>query len=185
MQKPTTDPRVSSSEPAQSVDVQAIYDVIADPVLQIWSDALFAHRLARSADDEWQRGTYVRWTIAMAWTAVERSADETLGLSIVAEATGRPLPFREAVDRAVVEYRGRPAPPWQRGPWQRILELEGLCHSFAQLRDGVTPARLFAQVSEADRAIRDARVGIKAICRYVDHQPPGWISMPPAGAARA
>ncbi len=47
----------------------------------LWTDALHGRALAREAENAWDRGTYVRWTVITAWTAFEVVCGDALNVS--------------------------------------------------------------------------------------------------------
>jgi hypothetical protein len=127
---------------------------VETPHYHIWTDALHGRRLAREARNEWDRGTYVRWTIASAWTAFESTCEHLTG------ASGLGNRFKERLDEAFGS-KGLAPPDWESGLWQRVLSV------YRMRKDYVHPAvpqeRLFAPVEEAERAIEVLRLAIKDV----------------------
>lgn len=122
------------------------------PHYHIWTDALHARRLAREAQDAWSRGTYVRWTIASAWTAFEATCEHLTG------ATGLGMRFKEKLDSAL-ERNGIIKPDWGLGLWQQVLKVYELRKRY--VHTSVPQNALFPPVSEAEAAITTLRAAIR------------------------
>jgi hypothetical protein len=56
---------------------------VETPHYHVWTDALHARELARNTKDRWNRGSYVRWTIIAACTALEIACANYLGRPVV------------------------------------------------------------------------------------------------------
>lgn len=122
------------------------------PHYHIWTDALHGRRLAREARNEWDRGTYVRWTIASAWTAFEGTCEYLTG------GSGLGMRFKERLDEALAA-RNLSRPDWGSGLWQDVLAIYSLRKDY--VHPAVAQARLFCPVEEAERAITTLRLAIK------------------------
>ena len=132
----------------------------------LWTDALHARALARQTRNQWDRGTYVRWTITTAWTCFELACEDALC------ANGLGNRFKQKVDEAV-QALSLPAFDWGKGIWQRVLSIYELRKDY--IHPGIPQARLFAPLEEADRAILTLREGIRAIYMHARKPAPDWI----------
>jgi hypothetical protein len=92
---------------------------VYSPHYHIWTDALHGRRLAREATNEWDRGTYVRWAIASAWTAFEATCEHLTG------ASGLGNRFKDQLNGAL-DAKGWPRPDWGSGLWQDVLKVYNL-----------------------------------------------------------
>jgi hypothetical protein len=77
-----------------------------------------AQHLAREASNDWDRGTYVRWTISSAWTAFELACEDATG------AKGLGYRFKDKLDGAL-SAKGI-ALDWGQGLWQQVLLIHKL-----------------------------------------------------------
>jgi hypothetical protein len=125
---------------------------VETPHYHIWTDALHARRLARDAGNEWDRGTYVRWAIASAWTAFESTCEYLTG------ASGLGIRFKERLNEAL-DAKVVPRPNWGSGLWHDVLAIYRLRKDY--VHPSVAQARLFAPLSEAEEAIATLRLAIK------------------------
>jgi hypothetical protein len=131
----------------------------------LWTDALHARELARQANNEWDRGTYVRWSITTAWTAFEMSCADAVG------ATGLGMRFKDEMDRAI-DALGLARLKWGQGLWQDVLEIYAKRKDYTHVN--ANQSQLFSAVNEAENAIGTLRQAIKEVYNYVGKQPPGW-----------
>jgi hypothetical protein len=138
---------------------------VETPHYHIWTDALHGRRLARQATNEWDRGTYVRWTIASAWTAFESTCENLTG------ATGLGMRFKERLNEAL-DLRKFPRPDWGGGLWQDVLTIYGLRKEY--VHPAVPQERLFAPVEEAEKAVAVIRLAIKDMYERTGTPPEVW-----------
>jgi hypothetical protein len=135
------------------------------PHWHVWTDALYARSLARSARNDWDRGSHVRWCITSAWTAFEIAAEDALG------AAGLGHRFRENFDKAC-DARGIAHVDWGQGVWQNAIRVHNrridYLHTVAQ-------ADLFPNVAVAEDAILTSRAAIKAVYALVGQPNPNWV----------
>ena len=68
--------------------------IVEGPHYHLWTDALHARALAKQANNRWDRGTYVRWTVTTAWTVLEMACEDAL------ETPGIGRRFKENRDAA-------------------------------------------------------------------------------------
>ena len=139
---------------------------IENEFCHLWSDALHARALAHQARNDWDRGTYVRWTVTSAWTVLEACFCQALGIKKFE------LDFRRSVNEELSKLGCAPL-DWGKGIWQRTRELQkwrkDYTHMLCKWSD------LFPTVSRADEAITRSREAIKQIHRYLHKTPPAWI----------
>lgn len=135
----------------------------------LWSDALHGRELARQAKNDWDRGTYVRWTVQTAWTAFEAVCGDTLGV------TGLGMRFRERFDEAIAKM-GLPPVNWGQGVWQQVLAVYGVRKEFIHIAPTVSQARLMTPTAEAESAIAVLRNGIREVCNLVNVPHPPWVA---------
>jgi rhamnogalacturonyl hydrolase YesR len=124
----------------------------------LWTDALHARELARTTDDNWDRGTYVRWTVNTAWSAFEMVCEECLGTN------GLGNRFKDNLDRAVAA-RGLSPLQWGQGIWQQVLDVYQKRKDYTHVSSSIAQTRLLASVQEADAAISVLRTAIQAIAQ--------------------
>ena len=132
----------------------------------LWSDALHARALAHQARNDWDKGTYVRWTVNTAWTAFETACEDALG------ASGLGNRFKEKMNDAVSAL-SLPSLNWGTGIWQKVLSIYALRKDYVHV--AIPQTRLFAPVTEADEGINVLRESTKAIYAHVGKRPPTWI----------
>lgn len=138
---------------------------VDSPHYHIWTDALHARRLARSAHNEWDRGTYVRWGIASAWTAFEAACLDATGVP------GLGMRFKDRLNEAFAKI-GVNRPDWGKKPWQSVARIYDLRIEYVHA--STTQDRLFAPVSELDDAITVLRSAIKAVYGMANKPVPDW-----------
>jgi hypothetical protein len=138
---------------------------VETPHYHIWTDALHARRLAREADNKWDRGSYVRWTIASAWTAFETTCEHLTG------ASGLGIRFKERLNEAL-DAKGLPRPDWGAGLWQDVLGIYRLRKEY--VHPGAPQTRLFAPLAEAEAAITTLRLAIKDIYARTGEAAEAW-----------
>jgi hypothetical protein len=131
----------------------------------LWTDALHVRELARQASNRWDRGTYVRLTVVLCWTALEIACQDALGAPDIGYR------FKENLDAAITA-RGLAALDWSQGVWQRVRQLQDLRKSY--VHKFATLAEMFPEADVADRAVSVVREGIKTIYAHAGMQSPGW-----------
>ncbi len=132
----------------------------------LWTDALHVRQLAREAVNRWDRGTYVRLCVVLAWTALEIGCQEALQDQRIGYS------FKDNLDRAIAA-RGLPPLDWSQGVWQEVRRLQeerkAVVHKFATL------AEMFPSCEVADDAIAITREAIGAIYDHAGELRPNWI----------
>lgn len=132
----------------------------------IWSDALHARQLAREANNKWDRGTYVRWTIITAWIAFELTCEDVL------ETSGLGYRFKENLDEAI-RLKGLENLNWDSAVWQGVLKVHHDRKNYIHIN--TKQEDLFLEVKLADDSIKFLRKGIAAIYEHTGNQPPSWL----------
>jgi hypothetical protein len=133
----------------------------------LWTDALHARELAKQTDNRWDRGTYVRWAIITAWTALEIAFQDALSSPSISYS------FRKYVDQTVAE-KNLPKINWGKGIWQRALKVQKLrkniTHRFLDEND------LFPDAQPAVWVIETIRESIKQIYVHCSKTAPSWVN---------
>jgi hypothetical protein len=138
---------------------------VESPHYHIWTDALHARELARKTQNEWDRGTYVRWAVGSAWTAFESTCEH------LTEATGLGIRFKDRLNDAL-DSGGWIRPDWGSGQWQDVLSVYRLRKDY--VHSNVPQERLFAPLSEAEEAIATLRSAIKDMYQRTGNAAPKW-----------
>jgi len=139
---------------------------VESPHYHLWTDALHARELARRSKNDWDRGTYVRWTIQSSWTAFEMACEDAL------ERTRLGTRMKDNLDQAL-HHRQLSAIDWGQGLWQRVVRVQSLRHDYTH--PGLEQHRLFAPTGECEFAIDVLRAAIKDIYARVGKQRPLWV----------
>jgi hypothetical protein len=132
----------------------------------VWTDAIHARALARQTNNEWDRGTYVRWAIISSCTAFEMACNDALGVSDIGYS------FQRNVD-AAVNANGLDPLEWGQGLWQQVLEIIQLRKDYVHRM--IPQEQLFPPIAEADSAIRVLREAIKDIYSRRGLPRPSWV----------
>jgi hypothetical protein len=140
--------------------------IVTDSHYHLWTDVLHARALAHQANNQWDRGAYVRWTVIVAWIALEIACQDAL------EDKSISYRFKEYLDRAI-NNKGLPMIDWGQGVWQKVSELQELrknaIHRFIAERE------LFPDSTVADKAVAVVRDAIKDIYLHTGKVSPAWI----------
>jgi hypothetical protein len=140
--------------------------VVRDPHYHIWTDALHLRELGRQTTDRWDRGTYVRAAVVMAWTAFETALQDVFPTRRLGER------FRRNLDDALDQAGLQPL-DWGQGVWQRVAALN------AQRVDYVhrptSDIDLFPDTSVVDDALETIRAALRDLYRRTAKKPPAWI----------
>ncbi len=141
--------------------------VVTSPHYHVWTDALHARALAHQARNKWDRGTYVRWCVASAWTALEIACQEATGEQSISYR------FKENLD-AAIKSAGKAPLQWGSGAWQKVTEVQQrritCVHRFVTLDDYFPPAAI------ADETIVVMRNAIVDIYRHMQREVPAWTA---------
>lgn len=140
--------------------------LVDGPRYHLWSDALHARALAREAENDWDRGAYVRWTITTAWTVLEKCCSDALQDKDIGYS------FKKNLDNAL-NKRGLPSLSWGSGLWQRVATLQEVRKDIVH-RDP-PPHVLFIPAAEGDKAISIVREAVKFIFQHAGQPSPSWI----------
>ena len=139
---------------------------IQDNHYLVWTDSLHARELSRQANNRWDRGTYVRWTIMLSWIALEMACQDALEDDKISYS------FRKNVDQAI-ERKNLPAIQWGKGLWHEVTQLQTLrkncTHRF------LTQSEIFPGGDEASKAVSIVRDAVKDIYKRSGKTVPKWI----------
>jgi hypothetical protein len=141
--------------------------IVEDQRYHLWTDALHARALARDAHNDWDRGTYVRWSVTTAWTVLEMSCEEAL------ETPGIGRRFKDNLEAALAA-KGLTSIDWSTGIWQRVLSVQRTRKDFVHINASM--AGLFPPTSDADAAVATVRHAIQDIFQRVGKPAPVWVS---------
>ena len=131
----------------------------------IWTDALYARQLARSARNAWDRGSHVRWCVGSAWTAFEMAVEDALA------TTGIGYSFKQKFDEASDALGLQPV-DWGQGLWQQVLAVH--VRRVDYIHGRVLQTDLFPSVTDADDAIAVLRAAIKTTYTLARKPEPDW-----------
>lgn len=141
--------------------------IVRTPHYHVWTDALHAKALAHQARNKWDRGTYVRWCVATAWSALEVACQDATGDDSISYRFKRNLDL--AINRLCL-----PSLNWGSGIWQRVTKVQecrkGYLHRFVKETD------LFSDAAVADQAIEVIRCAIIDIYEHVGRPAPPWTA---------
>lgn len=134
----------------------------------LWTDALHASSLAKEARNKWDRGTYVRFCIMTAWTALETSCQDAL------EVNNLGYSFKANLDSALSQKGIEPI-KWGEGIWQKIAQLQNrrkdYVHRFLSLTD------MFPEAHIAEDTINVVREAIQDIYSKASKNCPNWVTI--------
>ena len=85
----------------------------------LWTDALHLRKLASQTKSKWDKATYVRTTILLAWTVLEIACQESLRKPAISYS------FKRNIDEALSEQNLSPL-NWGNGIWQKVTQLQEL-----------------------------------------------------------
>lgn len=145
----------------------AAYRSVETAHYHLWTDVVHARQLARDSVDEWDRGTYVRWTIQSAWSAFESTCEDVL------QTRDLGMRFKDRFDAALLAQKPGAPIDWGRGLWQQVLEVYQLRKDYTHPR--VPQERLFAPLAEAEGAIETLRLAIRDLHTILGLQSPQWV----------
>ncbi len=132
----------------------------------VWTDSLHARELSRQANNRWDRGTYVRWTIMSSWIALEMACQDALEDDTISYS------FKKNIDQAI-QRKSLPAIQWGSGLWQEVAQLQTLrkncTHRF------LTQSEIFPAEDEASKAVSIVRDAVKDIYKRSAKTVPKWI----------
>ena len=149
-----------------STDTQMITKLVESNHYHIWTDAVHARQLSTQTSNNWDRGTYVRWTILTAWIALEIACQDALENSAISYS------FQKNVNEAVASKKLPPL-DWGQGVWQKVIEVQNLrkdvVHRFP------SESNVFPVVSVAEATIEVIREAIQSIYKHCGKNPPQWV----------
>lgn len=141
---------------------------VESPHYHVWTDALRGRDLAQSATDEWDRGTFVRWSISSAWTAFEHAVNEALGLNSVGTN------FWQNFD-AGCSALGITPPPRGQGLWQNVAQIQKHRKDYTHLKIADQSQLLLKDATQAEDAITYLREAVLDLHTRLGTQSPEWI----------
>lgn len=141
--------------------------IIDDAHYHIWSDALHLRELARQTPDRWDRATYIRAAVTMAWTAFETTLSELLNAK---RLSGN---FQQNLDAAVRDF-GLPQLDWGQGIWQSVAILNKCRVDYVHRT--AAGAELLPEGAVADDALNTIRDALDDIFSKAGKMAPAWIA---------
>lgn len=132
----------------------------------LWTDALHVRELAREAVNRWDRGTYVRLCVVLAWTALELGCQDALQDSRIG------YKFKDNLDRAIAGAGLLPL-DWSQGLWQRVRQVQEVRKTF--VHRFATLSEMFPESTVADDVIEVVRCAVAAIYDLTGNASPAWI----------
>lgn len=139
---------------------------IQDNHYLVWTDSLHARELSRQANNRWDRGTYVRWTIISSWIALEMACQDALEDDTISYS------FRKNVDQAICR-KNLPAIQWGNGLWQAVTQLQTLRKSCTHRF--LTQSEIFPGEGEASKTVSTVRDAVIDIYKRSGKTVPKWI----------
>jgi hypothetical protein len=141
--------------------------IVNDAHYHIWSDALHLRQLAREATNKWDRSTYVRAAVVMAWTAFETVLAEALNANRIGGN------FRQNVDNAI-QANGLAMLDWGQSIWQSVDQLNNFRVDYVHRT--AKGADLFPDVSVADDALQIIRNALVDVYSKAGKTSPSWTA---------
>lgn len=141
--------------------------VVESPHYLLWTDALHARALARGANNQWDRGTYVRWCVITSWAVLEIACQDATNNSRIGYS------FKDDLNSAI-EKLGLGPLDWGKGIWQDVRmqqeKRKGYVHRFLSEKE------FFPAANAADDAIQTVRKAVVAIYEHVKRPVPPWTA---------
>lgn len=141
--------------------------LVTTPNYHLWTDALHARALAEQANNDWDRGTYIRWTITTAWTCFEICCEHAL------EIDGLGNRFKDRLNQGY-ELKSLPKPDWGQGLWQQVLNVYSYRKKY--VHEVSSQKELFPELSLANNTIQILRNAIKQVYMDSEKEVPSWIN---------
>lgn len=138
------------------------------PHYHVWTDALRGRDLARKAHDEWDRGTFVRWSMQSAWAAFEEEARSVLNLHHYGAR------FWDRFDSALTALGVAP-PSRGSGLWQQMSEVYAERNKYLHLSIVDQNDLLLSDAKSAETAISAIRQAVHDLHRMLNSTAPEWI----------
>lgn len=141
---------------------------VESPHYHIWTDALRGRDLALKADNSWDRGTFVRWSLMSAWTTFERAVENALGVTSFGSNFWRK--FDVACSAAGI------APPQRgQGLWQRVGKIHSRRNEYTHLLVAKQEDLLPVDAESAREVIATLREAVKDLHLRLGLPAPEWI----------
>lgn len=141
---------------------------VESPHYHVWTDALRGRDLAQTARDEWDRGTFVRWSISSAWTAFEHAVNDALDLP----PTG--TKFWPNFDDGCRKL-GIVPPRRDCGLWQQVAQIQKRRNAYTHLNVVDQSTLLLKDATQAEETIKRLREAVQDLHVRLKDQPPEWI----------
>jgi hypothetical protein len=140
--------------------------LITSEKYHLWNDALHARQLARETMDDWNKGTYVRWTVTTSWTVLEMCCREALDEPKIGYR------FKEDMDGAITK-KGLNSIDWGSGKWQNVIDLREVRKKYTHVN--IPQKELWPDLEIADDAIKVVREAVIDIFQIANMPVPKWI----------
>jgi hypothetical protein len=140
--------------------------LITSPEYHLWCDALHARELARTTQDEWSKGTYVRWTITSAWTVLEMCCKDALNVNQFSNG------LKSGINQELTNLK-LPRLDWNNGNWKKVLELRDDRNYY--VHENAAQRELWPGLSKSEDAIIIVRNAVCDIYQRINKPIPNWI----------
>lgn len=132
----------------------------------LWLDALHARALAKQTKNDWNRGTYIRWTITTAWTCFEMCCKDAFEIARFRRG------LKNALDQAYAS-NSLPRINWEEGVWAEVLKVLGYRNKYVHRVS--SQRELWPDILIAEEAINILRNAIKQVYIDTGKEFPSWI----------
>lgn len=132
----------------------------------VWSDALHARELAKETRNQWDRGSYVRWSIISAWIVLEVACQDATGEKDIS------YKFRENLD-STLQSKFSISIDWKHGVWKQVSDLQGKRKKY--MHQSISDLARFPKSTMAVKAIETVRQAVKDIYSMKGKAYPSWI----------
>ena len=147
--------------------------MITTPKYHLWNDALHARELARQTSDDWNRGTYIRWTITTAWSVLEMCCRDALEDNNIGNR------FKDDIKTAISKKELKQI-DWGVGIWQKVLNLKESRRKYTHIN--IPQEDLWPNIELADNAISIVRDAAKDIYQLAGKDIPKWLDVDSASS---
>lgn len=143
-----------------------VIKLVTTPEYHLWTDVLHARELAEKSNDDWNKGTYVRWCVIFAVTTLEMSCRDALENEKIGYR------FKEELNE-LISAKGLSPIIWGSGIWQKVLKLRDERHNY--IHKNFEQVDLWPPIDKADSAIDIVRKAVKDIYARASKEYPSWI----------
>jgi hypothetical protein len=140
--------------------------LITDTKYHLWCDALHSRELARTATDNWMKGSYVRWTITTAWTVLELCCKDALNDNSIWRT------FKVGLNNRLAQMKYRHI-RWGKGLWKDVSDLQYKRNYY--IHKNADQKELWPEITSAEEAIKVVRNAVKDIYSIANKPFPSWI----------